>query len=313
MPDDTLSPPAAAADVPPLPNEPEKDEEEWSLVLACFVLYKEAFGDLKIPNRFAVPSLPPWPEEAWGLKLGLKVGLIRSTGKYTSGSPSRCAKLDELGFVWRMRAGPSSFAQDGIEPKQVLQALRTYRELYNDSDVPASFVVPDAEPWPVPTRWLPLGQKVTDMRAKSFLATYPEFEDELISLGFELDPKAAANAQRFSKVYDALAAFKRKFGHLDVSQTYVVSAQDKNFPESTWGLRLGARVNAIRTQGTFVKTSQARRDILDDLGFSWDVKGKKGDEVNPFAPTEPSSPNASPFNDNWELAPQSVPQWSRSQ
>jgi hypothetical protein len=83
---------------------------------------------------------------------------------------------------------------------------------YNDSDVPASFVVPDAEPWPVPTRWLPLGQKVTDMRAKSFLATYPEFEDELISLGFELDPKAAANAQRFSKVYvGARASAKRPF------------------------------------------------------------------------------------------------------
>jgi len=44
------------------------------------------------------------------------------------------------------------------------------------------------------------------------------------------------------------------------------------------GLRLGARVNAIRSQGTFVKANPSRRDELDTLGFIWEppaVDGKR--------------------------------------
>ena len=102
---------------------------------------------------------------------------------------------------------------------------------------------------------------------------------ELVNLGFELDPKAAANAHRFSKVYDALSAYKKKNGNLLVPQPFVVPENDVEFPEETWGLRLGARVNAIRSQGTFVKFDQARREMLEDLGFTWELttnaSGKK--------------------------------------
>lgn len=37
------------------------DKEEWRAVLASFQLYKAAYGDLKIPTRFVVPSMTPWP------------------------------------------------------------------------------------------------------------------------------------------------------------------------------------------------------------------------------------------------------------
>ena len=40
-----------------------------------------------------------------------------------------------------------------------------------------------------------------------------------------------------------------------------------------WGLRLGARVNAIRSQGTFVNTEPSRRDELTELGFVWEQSG----------------------------------------
>lgn len=39
------------------PNE----KEEWRAILASFQLYKAAYGDLKIPIRFVVPSMAPWP------------------------------------------------------------------------------------------------------------------------------------------------------------------------------------------------------------------------------------------------------------
>lgn len=37
------------------------DESEWRAVTAALQMYKAAYGDLKVPSRFVVPSLPPWP------------------------------------------------------------------------------------------------------------------------------------------------------------------------------------------------------------------------------------------------------------
>lgn len=37
------------------------DEEEWKAMLAAFQMYNAAYGNLKVPLRFVVPSLAPWP------------------------------------------------------------------------------------------------------------------------------------------------------------------------------------------------------------------------------------------------------------
>jgi hypothetical protein len=41
----------------------DDDEEEWRTVLAAFKMYKAAYGDLKVPSRFIVPGMAPWPGE----------------------------------------------------------------------------------------------------------------------------------------------------------------------------------------------------------------------------------------------------------
>lgn len=38
-----------------------EDDEEWNALLSAFKMYKAAYGDLKVPSRFVVPSMPPWP------------------------------------------------------------------------------------------------------------------------------------------------------------------------------------------------------------------------------------------------------------
>jgi hypothetical protein len=40
---------------------PRSDEEEWKAMLAAFQMYKAAYGNLKVPLRFTVPALAPWP------------------------------------------------------------------------------------------------------------------------------------------------------------------------------------------------------------------------------------------------------------
>ncbi|GAH06575.1 unnamed protein product, partial [marine sediment metagenome] len=87
----------------------------------------------------------------------------------------------------------------------------------------------------------------------------------------------AANDARFNNVYNALVRYQELTGDLLVPQPFVVPAGSKDWDEEFWELRLGARVNAIRSQGTFVKTNPARREQLDTLGFEWELPsaGKK--------------------------------------
>ena len=39
----------------------DSEKEEWKAILAAFQMYKAAYGDLKIPTRFVVPAMAPWP------------------------------------------------------------------------------------------------------------------------------------------------------------------------------------------------------------------------------------------------------------
>jgi len=42
-------------------GEDESSKEEWQAILAAFQMYKAAYGNLKVPLRFVVPALAPWP------------------------------------------------------------------------------------------------------------------------------------------------------------------------------------------------------------------------------------------------------------
>lgn len=243
--------------------------------MAAFQMYKAAYGDLKVPSRFVVPAMPPWPEAGWGLKLGQRVAAIRATGKYIHEDEGRRKVLDEMGFLWRLRAPSDNKKMDGITFDQIYDALVTYKKLEVDPaiksfSVPGNFVVPNCDPWPESTRGLPLGKKIPTVRSKAYLKANPGATEKLKSVGLELDGKAAANDSRFALVYNALVRYKELNGDLLVPQPFVVPEDSDEWQEEARGLRLGARVNAIRSQGTFVKTNPERRKQLDKLGFVWE-------------------------------------------
>ena len=39
------------------------DQEEWKALVASLKMYKAAYGKLKVPSRFVVPAMAPWPSE----------------------------------------------------------------------------------------------------------------------------------------------------------------------------------------------------------------------------------------------------------
>jgi hypothetical protein len=227
-------------------------------------------------------SIPiTFTESAWKMKLGQRVAAIRSTGKYVQNNESRRKVLDDMGFLWRLRSPSLGKKLDGIAFEQVYEALKTYREQVQPNgalDVPENYVVPDCLPWPDSTRGLPLGKILPAVRTKAYYKQHPEAEAKLNSLGFQPDVKTAANDLRYQRVYDALVKYKELYGDLLVPQPFTVPEDSEDWPEEVRGLRLGARVNAIRSQGTFVKSNPTRRDELDQLGFIWEpptTEGKK--------------------------------------
>jgi len=251
----------------PAGSNKKSDQHEWRAIFLALQLYKAAYGDLKIPASFVVPAAAPWPEPAWGTTLGQKVLSIRETGLYVDKSQKRRKQLEKLGFVWKVKATDSSISFD-----QIYDALVVYRSEIKPSGsltVPKEFTVPDAEPWPENTRGLPLGKSIEKLRSKAYLKENSGAEEKLKQIGFEMDKKLSANDKRFQAVYLALERYKETYGDLLVPQPFVVPTDSSEWPEESWGLRLGARVNAIRSQGTFIKNNSERQDMLDALGFVW--------------------------------------------
>ena len=79
-------------------------EWRWQCVLQSLLAYQEVHGDMEVPIAFVVPSEAPWPEEAWGMKLGRRVDHIRHMESYVKHHPERRAELDALGFRWNSLA-----------------------------------------------------------------------------------------------------------------------------------------------------------------------------------------------------------------
>jgi hypothetical protein len=288
--------------------------------------------------------------ETWGLRLGIRVASIRSTGRYVKERPERVDALEGLGFEWKLRVerlvkGRPSDEQEaagrgggsgnsaggsasggplgggGPAPVEVAMAeadpaavpfdslvsgLREYLKLFGNVDVPVTFTVPDAAPWPMMFRSMPLGMCLNQIATRGAYfsrrvvgaqltrdqaglgstsaaddleaavdAEIVAREERLAELGYQLKTKSKVEPQsmsrRFERLVDALAIYRRLFGSLDVPQHFVVPGEAP-WEEDLWGLRLGSRVNAIRSQGTFVKNNPTRRELLSGMGFRWETE-----------------------------------------
>jgi acyl carrier protein phosphodiesterase len=236
-------------------------------VHAALQAYKEVHGDLQVPYRFVVPSEVPWPEEAWGMKLGNRVDGIRSQENHVKHHPERRAELDALGFVW-----------DDLERRweEMHAALLAYHEVHGDLEVPQAFVVPSEAPWPEEAWGMKLGKRVNKIRNQEhFVKDHPERRAELDALGFVWDDLE----RRWEKVHAALLAFKEVHGDLEVPQAFVVPSEAP-WPEEAWGVPLGYRVSGIRSADEHVKHHPERRAELDALGFVWDEFERRWEEVH---------------------------------
>ena len=179
-----------------------------------------------------------------------------------------------MGFEWRIR--DNTYKQQVVEElfDQVYECLTIYKTIYDDVNVPPKFVVPDEKPWPESLWGLSLGQQVTAIRNKDKLVYgFSDREEKLNALGFDwaqTTPRAQFSKKRFEVIYEALKVYSELKGDLMVPQAFIVP-ESEPWPVESWNLKLGARVNSIRGQGTLVANFPERRILLDKIGFVWDL------------------------------------------
>ena len=240
--------------------------EEWSTLVDCLVIYKNIYGDLRIPAKFIVPDADPWPRAARNAKLGVRVAAIRSAGRYVKENPARKAELDAMGFEWRIRdvTGRKSAEEDKFQ--LVFQALQLYKAQHTDDtlNVPSSYVIPNSPPWPEKLYGMKLGNEVQLIRTEGkYVKNHADRAQQLSGIGFSRgkSPRTNDSGRRFETIYSALRVYRDLYGDLLVPRSFVVPSQAP-WPEAAWGVNLGVRVTSIRSQSTFVSNSMERRYAL---------------------------------------------------
>ena len=155
-------------------------ERRWEELRAALQTYQQVYGDVVVSQAFVVPSEAPWPEEAWGMKLGSRVDGIRSKGGHVKHHPERRAALDALGFVWDEHERRWEEARD---------ALVAYQKVHGDLEVPFAFVVPSEAPWAEEAWGMKLGHRVANIRSskETHVKDHPERRAELDAMGFVWD------------------------------------------------------------------------------------------------------------------------------
>ncbi|CAM9193682.1 unnamed protein product [Chrysoparadoxa australica] len=128
-------------------------------VLEALEHYKKLFGSLSMEPEFKVPYDYEWSRDLADMRLGMICEQMRCGDIFAKDDEERRSRLDALGFDWGDGSDYLYFQYD-----QVLCGLYAHKMIRGDVYVPADWVVPDVDPWPLPLRGMPLGFLVNCVR-----------------------------------------------------------------------------------------------------------------------------------------------------
>lgn len=228
-------------------------ETAWSqTIFPALRVFAQEFHHCDVHQEFAVPSTAPWPEKAWGLKLGHTVKSIRQ-GAYEDQVQAYHRNLEQIGFIWNAKQRLAMIVR-----QVVLPAMATYRKLHGHVLISTDFVVPENDAaWPEPTRGFKLGHWIT--RARSGHVDVPgQLRKELDQVGFVW----RFNDARWNEIL--LPSF-RVYAHLNGTckgmSTKFHVPHEPPYPEKAWGANLGGAVWHMRNGDTYVNDEEKQREL----------------------------------------------------
>lgn len=190
--------------------------------------YYAEHGHLRVPNDHVTAD-----------GFGLGRWIINARQHYRKGwlSPSRVEALDKIGMVWDTR---------DLAWNRFLRELEKYRAEHGHAAVPQSYRTPDG---------YPLGAKVNTTRTRGRVPEH--VRRALDDLGFIWNARDLA----WQRLFEAAAAFRAEYGHLDVPASY----------RTADGYGLGAALKARRAKWRQGTLDPAEREALEELGMRFDT------------------------------------------
>jgi hypothetical protein len=154
------------------------------VILPALEVFTSEHGHCDVPQAFVVPSKAPWPQEAWGRKLGTFVDSMRSKGHYAAQIERDAARLEAINFVWT--------SDEYHWTSRILPSLEVFYRLEGHSNMARGFVVPSSSPWPESAWGLKLGRVVDGIRQKGTYANFVGRDAErLMEVGFDVSSKSS--------------------------------------------------------------------------------------------------------------------------
>ncbi|KAL4172203.1 hypothetical protein KRP22_007370 [Phytophthora ramorum] len=187
---------------------------------------------------FTVPSSEPWPENAWGVNLGIIVQWNLS-------------RLEAIERDWR---------------KQVLQAHQVFQYEHANKVLRDKFVVPSRSPWPYKTWGRELRNILTCVQVGQ------HYGGHVALANFRSNEACAVSNQKYEQwkavIFPALHVFAKVFGHCSVPEDFVVPSQSP-WPKQTIAVPLGNIVAVMEKRGTYFAEVGLNADRLETFGFRY--------------------------------------------
>lgn len=220
-----------------------------SAILSAFSTFKSIYGHVSINYNFVVPSNhEKWPVITWNMKLGLMAKNIRN---YRTNEELHKA-LRQIGFDYDFQKKTPDFTS-------IFESLLVFKRLHGHLLVPENFPIHPMDPnYPHSMRGHNFGRLVSHIRRRQY---YEQHKDSLDAIGFKFCSKAEL---KFDLIYQTLQSYKKKYGHLKITNTYIVPKDSLDFPQAAWGMKLGY----ITRRMEFAKGYQPFLYRIFDLGMT---------------------------------------------
>ncbi|KAE8886693.1 hypothetical protein PF003_g29383 [Phytophthora fragariae] len=207
-------------------------ERGWNeKILPALKVFRQVHHHRLVGSLFKVPHAAPWPEEAWGLRLGPIVSQVRFGSNYVELATRDKDILNEIGFAWDHDVS--------IWNERIIPALQAYVAEFKTCRMSQRFVVPACEPWPNSAWNMALGKQVYDMKYHGhYFSCIGRDIDRLKVLGFSFELRL----QAWEKIVDPLLDIHEScFGDKAVPHDFVIPSQAP-WPEKRWGVHMGVFV-----------------------------------------------------------------------
>ncbi len=228
---------------------PDIRKYQTERTLLGFKEFKRIHNHCDLTYTYVIPRTKEWPEEVQGMKLGLVLANIRNRNILENIHK----KLTKLGFD----LGPQN---NGVDFQRTYDALVAYKSIHCNLEVPDKFAVPENDSrFPQNTWGVKLGNNLKNIRYRD---AWSEHRERLEALGVSYEVKSLLG---FEVIFSALQSYKALHGDVKVPQKFIVPENDQNYPENTWGMKLGITLHNIRIKSCF----KEHREQLQALGVNF--------------------------------------------